>query len=87
MSDSDDLVQVRFVGEPPPQRERWEETIRRAYGRGFGKAKLVRVGDSWRVEEAFIQEPTTGSSTLPTPTDARERVVAALKAADLPVAE
>lgn len=85
----DMLVDVTFLDEVPPDRERWEEAIRRAYGRGFGKARLRRSGQGWQVTVAHIHEPdrAQSSGTLPAPRDARALVTAALRKAGLPVVD
>lgn len=87
--EQDGLVDVRFLDEAPPDRERWEEAIRRAYGRGIGKARLRRSGDGWQVTVAHIHEPdrAPSSETMPAPRDARALVTAALRKAGLPVSD
>jgi hypothetical protein len=85
----DNLVDVKFLDEAPPDRERWEAAIRAAFGRGFGKARLKKSGEGWQVTVAHIHEPGRAESqqTLPAPRDARALVVAALRKAGLPVTE
>lgn len=83
------LVDVKFLDEAPPDREAWEDAIRRAYGRGFGKTRLRKAGDGWQVTVAHIHEPDRArqSETMPAPKDARALVVAALRKAGLPVTD
>jgi len=85
----DSMVDVKFLDEAPPDKERWEEAIRGAFGRGFGKARLKKAGPGWEVTVAHIHEPhLAGSSeTMPAPRDARALVVAALRKAGLPVTD
>jgi hypothetical protein len=87
--EQDGLVDVKFLDDVPPDRERWEEAIRNAYGRGFGKARLRRSGEGWQVTVAHIHEPdrAQSSETMPAPRDARALVTAALRKAGLPVAD
>lgn len=89
MAERDDLVDVKFLDEAPPDREAWETAIRRAYGRGFGKARLRKAGDGWQVTVAHIHEPDRAhsSETMPAPRDARALVTAALRKAGLPVTD
>jgi hypothetical protein len=84
-----ELVDVKFLDEAPPDRERWEQAIRSAYGRGFGKARLKKTDEGWQVTVAHIHEPDAAHSTetLPAPRDARALVVAALRKAGLPVTD
>jgi hypothetical protein len=88
-NERDGLVDVKFLDDPPPDRERWEEAIRKAYGRGMGKARLSRAGEGWRVTVAHIHEPdrAQSSETMPAPRDARALVTAALRKAGLPVTD
>jgi hypothetical protein len=85
----DSMVDVKFLDEAPPDKERWEQAIRGAYGRGFGKARLKKADGGWQVTVAHIHEPDRAqtSETMPAPRDARALVVAALRRAGLPVVE
>ncbi len=89
MADRNDMVDVKFLDEVPPDKERWEEAIRGAFGRGFGKARLKKSGQGWQVTVAHIHEPDRAHSaeTMPAPRDARALVVAALRKAGLPVSD
>lgn len=89
MAEGSTLVDVKFLDEAPPDRERWDEAIRRAYGRGFGKVRLKKQGEGWAVTVAHIHEPEAAhqSETLPAPRDARALVTAALRNAGLPVSD
>jgi hypothetical protein len=85
----DSLVDVKFLDEVPPDKERWEQAIRAAYGSGFGKARLRKSAQGWEVTVAHIHEPSaaTASETMPAPRDARALVVSALRKAGLPVTD
>ena len=86
--EASELIDIKFLdGDPPADRARWEEAIRKAFGRGFGKARLRRDGDQWQVDVVLIHEPSQAqkSETLPAPRDGRDKVVAALREAGLPV--
>jgi hypothetical protein len=87
--DGQSMVDVKFLDEAPPDKERWEQAIRAAFGRGFGKARLKKSAEGWQVTVAHIHEPErAGSSeTMPAPRDARALVVAALRKAGLPVVD
>jgi hypothetical protein len=89
MAEGGSLVDVKFLDEAPPDKERWEEAIRAAFGRGFGKARLKKADGGWQVTVAHIHEPNqaTSSETMPAPRDARALVVAALRKAGLPVVD
>lgn len=89
MAEGSTLVDVKFLDEAPPDREPWDEAIRKAYGRGFGKVRLKKHEQGWQVTVAHIHEPDSAhkAETLPAPRDARAMVVAALRAAGLPVSE
>ena len=89
MADQGSLVDVKFLDEAPADKERWEEVIRAAFGRGFGKARLKKADGGWQVTVAHIHEPDQAhsSETMPAPRDARALVVAALRKAGLPVVD
>ena len=89
MADPGSMVDVKFLDEAPPDKERWEQAIRAAFGRGFGKARLKKSEQGWQVTVAHIHEPDQAptSETMPAPRDARALVVAALRKAGLPVTD
>ena len=89
MADAGDLIDIKFLDGDPPEREKWERVIRKAFGSGFGKARLKRSGERWEVTQVLIHEPSKAqeAGTLPAPRDGRVDVATALRAAGLPVTD
>jgi hypothetical protein len=82
------MATVTWIPDQPEDADKWQQAIDTVFASsGAGRVELLHLGTCWRVRFALL--PPSGSfkpgETLPPETDMTQEIVAALKAAGLPV--
>jgi len=82
------MATVTWIPDQPEDGDKWQQAIDAVFALpGVGQVELLHLGACWRVR--FARKPAAATSTpdetLPPDIDMTKEVVAALKAAGLPV--
>ena len=82
------MAALTWIPDAPEGADKWQQTIDAVFeSPGVGRVELLHLGACWRVR--FAMKPAAGTfkpgETLPPDIDVTQEVVAALKAAGLPV--